>query len=175
MKLYYTFLDRLVQEIRRRFKGKDEDKIEKILKSLHSLIVPLNWKAGGDLATSSKVQGLNTLCKFYGFEEEEDTFLTELRIFHSSYSLPKNDLRSTLNCFKENDAHLVFPIMYKIYATLPVTAATVERSFSKLKLVKHQLRRLCEEERLSDLVLFSIEKDIPVDNEEVINIFKHIL
>ena len=175
LKVYNIFLDSLDKEIRRRFKGKDEEKTGKILKSLHSLVLPLNWKAGGDLE-SSKVQNLEALCKFYGFEKE-DKLLTELKVFHSSYTFQKNNLMSTLNCIKENNVHLVFPVMYellKIFATLPVTTASVERSFSKLKLIKNRLRSLCGEERLFVVMLLSIEKDIPIDNEEVINIFKLI-
>ncbi len=59
-----------------------------------------------------------------------------------------------------------------MYAKLPVSTSTVERSFSKLKLVKSSLRSLCNEERLSDLLLLSIERDIPINREEVIQIFK---
>lgn len=44
--------------------------------------------------------------------------------------------------------------------------------FSKLKLVKDTLRSLCKEERLSDLLLLAIEKDIPVNHSETINIYR---
>ena len=76
--------------------------------------------------------------------------------------------------FKEHNAHIIFPTLFKltkIYATLPVSTATVERSFSKLKLVKTRLRNQCGQEQLSDLLLLSIEKDIPIDKEEVLKIF----
>ncbi|KAK0135135.1 hypothetical protein N1851_029048 [Merluccius polli] len=62
--------------------------------------------------------------------------------------------------------------MMRIYATIPVSTATVERSFSKLKLVTNSLRSLCKEERLSDLILLSIEKDIPINHNDVINIYR---
>lgn len=63
----------------------------------------------------------------------------------------------------------LFPALYqlvKIHATLPVSTATVEHSFSRLKLVKSRLRSLCGQERLSDLLLFGIERDIPTDKVE---------
>ena len=78
---------------------------------------------------------------------------------------------------KENNAQEIFPLMLElltIYATLPVTTATVERTFSKLKLVKTKLRILCSEERLSDLLLLPIEKDIKINNSEVMSIFKEM-
>ena len=47
---------------------------------------------------------------------------------------------------------------YMIYMTVPVTVATAERSFSKLKLIKDFLRSSLSQERLSGLALLSIEK-----------------
>ena len=84
-------------------------------------------------------------------------------------------MTSILSVVKENNAHLVFPNLtelLKTYGTLPVSTATVERSFSKLKLVKTKLCTLCTEERLSELLLLAIEKDIPINLSEVIDIFQ---
>ncbi|QQP31572.1 Uncharacterized protein FKW44_025209 [Caligus rogercresseyi] len=64
--------------------------------------------------------------------------------------------------------------MIKIYATLPVTTASVERSFSKLSLIKNKLRSLCREDRLSDLMLISIEQDLEINHREVIRIYKEM-
>ncbi len=72
----------------------------------------------------------------------------------------------------------MFPTLFKllkIFATLPVSTATVERSFSKLKLVKTKLRNVCGQERLSDLLLFANEKDIPIIKDEVIKIFQDMV
>lgn len=85
------------------------------------------------------------------------------------------NVSSILSVVKENNAHLVFPNitqLLKTYGTPPVSTPTVERSFSKLKLVKTKLRSLCKEERLSDLLLLAIEKDIPINDNDVINIFR---
>ena len=55
---------------------------------------------------------------------------------------------------------------YMMYITVPVpvTVATAERYFSKLKLIKHFLRSSMSQERLSSLTLLSIE------NERTINL-----
>ncbi|XP_030214602.1 zinc finger MYM-type protein 1-like isoform X3 [Gadus morhua] len=164
---YDTFLDRLRQELERRFYG--EGKTRDIVMSLQRLIDPEQWK---DID-----QGLDTAhsqCEFYGLQGEDTNLQTELRVFHASYKCPKRTVKSTLEIFKEHDAHIIFPTLFKlikIYATLPVSTATVERSFSKLKLVKTRLRNQCGQERLSDLLLLSIEKDIPINKEEVLKIF----
>ena len=47
-------------------------------------------------------------------------------------------------------------IALRISATLPVTVAAAERSFSKLKLIKTYLRSTMMQERLSGLSIISI-------------------
>ena len=44
-----------------------------------------------------------------------------------------------------------------LFLTLPVTVASAERSFSKLKIIKNYLRNTIGKERLSDLAIVSIE------------------
>ena len=48
---------------------------------------------------------------------------------------------------------------YMMYLTVPVTVATEERSFSKLKLIKNFLRSFMSQERLSSLSLLSIKHE----------------
>jgi len=43
--------------------------------------------------------------------------------------------------------------------TIPVSVASGERSFSKLKLIKFYLRSIMSQQRLKRLALLSIEKD----------------
>ena len=58
------------------------------------------------------------------------------------------------------DAYPNICTLYRIFLTLPVTSTTVERSMSKLKLIKSYLRSTMNENRLSMLALISIEKDL---------------
>ena len=51
-----------------------------------------------------------------------------------------------------------YSAMETIYITVPVTVA-IERSFSKLKLIKNFLRSSMSPERLSSLALLSIENE----------------
>lgn len=67
-----------------------------------------------------------------------------------------------------------FPNAYtliKILSTLPVTTATPERTFSTMKRVKSYVRNSTGQERMSDLALMSVYRNVNIDNQEVLNIF----
>src|ERR1044072_7548393 len=51
-------------------------------------------------------------------------------------------------------------IAYRILLTIPVTVASTERSFSKLKLLKSYLRSTMLQERLNGLALIAIENNL---------------
>ena len=74
-------------------------------------------------------------------------------------------LLQVLNYLKMLDSFPNAYIAYKILLTIPVTVAYVERSFSKLKLIKSYLRSTMSQERLSELVILSIEKEMLAELE----------
>jgi len=59
----------------------------------------------------------------------------------------------------------------EILATLPVSTATAERTFSTLRRIKTYLRNTTGEDRLTGLALLSIQKEINVDPNEVVRRF----
>ena len=59
--------------------------------------------------------------------------------------------------------HDLYPnswIAYRILMTIPFSVASAERSFSKLKLIKSYLCSTMSQERLSDLVILSIKREL---------------
>ncbi|XP_022883344.1 zinc finger MYM-type protein 1-like [Olea europaea var. sylvestris] len=64
-------------------------------------------------------------------------------------------------------------IAYKILLTIPVTVASAERSFSKLKLIKTYIRSTMSQQRLNGLAMLSIEKEMveQLDYTKLIDIF----
>lgn len=70
--------------------------------------------------------------------------------------------------------HSVFPTLFmalRIACTLPVCSVTTERTFSKLKIIKNRLRSTMKQDRLESLLIISCESDVPIDNDEVVDIF----
>jgi len=70
---------------------------------------------------------------------------------------PRNIL-GALKIAKELGTFPSIVILLQIYATLPVTTATSERSFSALKYSKNYLRSTMSDNRLNGLALFSLFK-----------------
>lgn len=68
-----------------------------------------------------------------------------------------------LSFLSEKKLDEIYPnlwIALKIALTLPVTVASAERSFSKLKLIKTYLRSTMSQERLSGLAIMSINHEV---------------
>lgn len=84
VKVYYVFVDTMIQELQRRFKGGDNSKWE-ILHAFHCLAVPENWKTAS--IPTAAFQAVKKLCQFYNIEDEHK-LQTELKVFHTSYSCP---------------------------------------------------------------------------------------
>ncbi|KAK0147531.1 Zinc finger MYM-type protein 1 [Merluccius polli] len=81
-----------------------------------------------------------------------------------------------LTYLSQNDICELFPnlwIALRIACTLPVTVASAERSFSKLKLIKTYMRSTMAQERLSGLALISVNPKVARDisYNDVINDF----
>lgn len=96
----------------------------------------------------------------------------------ASTLLPKDILGplNVLNFIKSSGLQNVVPniwISLRIMLTIPVTVASGERSFSKLKLIKNYLRSTMSDERLNNLAILSIEKEIAtqLDITEIIKNF----
>ncbi|CAF1351809.1 unnamed protein product [Didymodactylos carnosus] len=82
---------------------------------------------------------------------------------------PSNVMEAYLSCNETFYPNI--KILLNIYATLPVTTATGERSFSILKRLKTYLRSTMSEDRLNGLAMLTINSDIAIDIDEVIDRF----
>lgn len=71
----------------------------------------------------------------------------------------------------DSDLYPSINIILRILATLPVSVATAERSFSTLRRLKTWLRATMGEERLTGLALLHIHRDIQLDVDKLITRF----
>lgn len=89
-------------------------------------------------------------------------------------NVPISDRPSTAIDSLQKCKETEFPclrVILQIAATLPVTTASAERSFSTLKRLKTYLRTNMTQERLCGLALLHIHQDIPLTASEVIDRF----
>lgn len=90
-----------------------------------------------------------------------------------------SDPHTLLQYLFTNDLISTFPntaIALRILLTLPVSVASGERSFSKLKIIKKYLRSTMHQQRLSNLSIVSIEHEIldSLDTRQLIADFANI-
>jgi len=116
---------------------------------------------------------VNTFSHDNKSDVELDDLFSELKVLQ--VTLP-DQLMSAFEIFHFVKVAYCYPnasIAYRILLTIPVTVASAERSFSKLKLLKNCLRSTMLQERLNGLAMCSIEKDIldTIDLESVLEDF----
>lgn len=81
-----------------------------------------------------------------------------------------------LNLIKKYDMENLVPnmvIAYRIMLSMPVSVASGERTFSKLKIIKTYLRNSMNQDRLNSLAIVSIENDVAesIDYDVIIDEF----
>ena len=74
--------------------------------------------------------------------------------------------KKILSFLNDNGLLDIYPnavIALRIFLTIPVTVASSERSFSKLKLIKTYIRSTMTQDRLTNMAILSIENDITTE------------
>jgi len=89
--------------------------------------------------------------------------------------IPKENMGpiEILKFLKRHDCFPNASIAYRVLLTILVTVASVERSFSKLKLLKSYLRSTMTQQRLNDLATIALESGLleKIDYEHIIEDF----
>ena len=99
--------------------------------------------------------------EFLQFNKLEEIKLEQCKSFESVFNLVKKYKTSLPNLYE----------MYILALVILVTSAEAERAFSCMKRIKTYLRSLMTEERLNSLAVLSLNKDIKIDIDVVINKF----
>lgn len=137
------------------------------------------------LSWEDKEKCVKDLCASYPRDLDPAAFVSEVQTLkHDIMSFCDDNSRvlrdigpmDVLNILHRNGLSANYwncNVALRIFLTSPVSVASNERSFSKLKLIKGYLRSRMSQERLNGLAMLSIERDVAkeIDTDEVINEF----
>lgn len=162
--IFNQFLDSAISHIKERL-----SKHKIVLKALTMFITPNHH-----INSSEDERKIEVLKEIYS----NDLSNCSVSMLTAEYQLWKRKLHgikmSAIEALQECNAE-IFPNVHKllkILVTLPVTTCTAERSFSTMKYLKNYLRNSTSETRLNGLCLLYIYKNIPVTENEVLNILQ---
>ena len=102
-----------------------------------------------------------------------DQFRSEIRRWRAKWSAHEDlplDLQGTLNSTNKDLYPGIFSVL-NMYACMPVSTATAERSFSTMRRVKTYLRNTMTTKRMSGLGFLNIYREKEISHERVLDIF----
>lgn len=159
-RVYFEGLDLIVQAISDRF----DQPGYCTYKNLQELI--LKAIRGDDFKSE-----LEFVCNLYGSDLNASNLEMQLNMLSSSISDSNMDIFDVKNYFEDATAavRLHFSeviLVLKLILVLPATNATSERSFSAMKRIKSYLRSTMGQERLNNLMVLHVHKEL-VDEIEL--------
>ena len=174
--IYIPILDSVINYLQNRF---SEDVLNSFdLRLLMPATIDFAALIKSEEAKKSKLK-IMKLSEIYGgilknnaicLEAEYDVWLAKWnRVKMNNGRIPEIALEVLDVC--DVDMFPAIHTLIHILATLPVSVATAERSFSTLRRLKTWLRTRMVEDRLNGLALMHIHRDISIDIEQVIDRF----
>lgn len=164
--------DSILSHIKWRFQKLEEVASDFLFLDGHVLMsssVDVLQKYAADLALKYRddLNAVELLSEVESFKFQAASVLTDL-----AKSSPV-DLLTFIHKYSLQDVYPNIEIALRLFLSLPVTVASCERSFSKLKLIKNYLRSSIGQERLSGLAIISIESTIAneLNYDDVIDSF----
>ncbi|CAB4018775.1 zinc finger MYM-type 1-like, partial [Paramuricea clavata] len=169
--IYYKALDSLLVQLSERYKV-----IDTVARRFDVIVNP-------PTDPNTEVIQEQAQCLAYSYPNDivKDDLEEELRHFVKFFQLlgtstKRNRALSILNHIYDKKLECLYPqicICLRIFLSIPVSVASGERSFSKLALIKNRLRSTMSQERLSSLMLLSIEHKFArtLDYEDLISTF----
>lgn len=146
--IYFPVIDSMLSEMERRFS------------SIHLGIMKAIQACTPTSSHFLEVTELREMALFYGLKD--DQLATECQLAVSTLS--GKNLSSSMEVYQHIlKLQTAFPTLTKllqIALTLAVSSAQCERSFSALKRIKTYLRTTMTDQRLSDVSILSIERDL---------------
>lgn len=167
--VYIALLDTVINQINTRFQN------------FHSIINAFQFLCPSIFVSLSEdvlIKNAEMLQKIYSKDISENFLIQIVSLLPLKYEIQKckNILEFGNFLVKNHTFSSNFPDVFTaitLFLTLPVTVASAERAFSRLKIIKNQLRCTMSEERLSSLALLAIEAEqaTSMDKEHFIGAF----
>jgi hypothetical protein len=98
------------------------------------------------------------ICSIVPGIDDYELLFYEIQMLKSKI-FESNNISDVLNVVQATGAYPRAQRVYQYLLTIPVSIASNERSFSKLKIIKNYIRTTMSDERLFYLMLCAIEKD----------------
>nr|CAI5855352.1 unnamed protein product [Callosobruchus analis] len=138
----------------------------------------------GNFTTQKQLDDFHALLSFYHQDVAElsrNVLDAELRLWYQKFMKidgssvePPATPKCAIDALNACNA-AIYPNIFtllKIFATIPISTATAERTFSTLRRLKSYLRNTLSENRLNGLANLNIHRWIQVDTNEVLAILK---
>lgn len=159
--LFIPFIDHFLNQINERFLSH-----RSILENF-SFILPLSNR----ILNEEKIKQLVEI-----YQDDLDcsilTAVGEIKTWQQKFVGNPNSPKNAIDALEQCNV-TIFPTTFKllqILATLPVTTASSERSFSTLKRLKTYLRNTTSQNRLNGLAMMNTHNDIIISPEDVLNV-----
>lgn len=170
LNLYIPFLDHVVTQMTERFSAQFD-----IVRQLSSLVPGF---CGFSAIRPCQLGDISDAVSFYSSLIDPSRVQHELQTWNNKWFGDKDsqvtELPATALAALEHCSPNFYPNIHRlltILATLPVTTASAERSFSTLRRLKTYLRSTMSSERLSSMALLNIHPTVPCPVEDVIDRF----
>lgn len=158
------FLDHLLTQIQTRFSETNLDIMDALYGLPKNVLMYPNWKTH---FTKFLDMYRDDLPNPRLIENELDTWSEKLHLAEGSSPTAFSDLLAFIDQY-------TFPNIYRafqIFATIPVTTCTCERSISSLRRLKTYLRSRMNENRLKGLALLCVHRELRPETDKVIDRF----
>lgn len=158
-RLYCEVFDVILLQLRDRFSN---------LESLHFLEL-LNEKNFNKFTTHFPEIALQSLKDTYPSVFDFSALKSQLIVTYMSEDMHHKSVNELLNFVKSNELEKAYSEVTKLcelILTIPASSASVERSFSKLKNIKNYARNTQGQERLSNLSLIALERELLTSLQE---------
>ncbi|XP_050513305.1 52 kDa repressor of the inhibitor of the protein kinase-like [Diabrotica virgifera virgifera] len=171
--IYIPILDNVIEDLQSRF---PEETLN--LYSFSILFPELLEKSDEESIANAAHILADKYCVFFNESSASvyKTLRAELEYWEAYWKREKYDLSYDsvkLLEFCDIDIYPKIHTFLKIFATLPLSASSAERTFSTLRRLKTWLRSTMVEERLVGLALMNIHHDIHINIDKVIDRYAH--